>query len=127
MVLSLVLYTLIVSNLAEGVSVSMIPKSGTPPSARDLPGFAIDEDAQKLFIYGGRNESPLDDMWEFDLRTESWREIYHTSSIGPGYRFGHYLFRKEPGKLILFGGIGKRGPVSDLWEFDIKNEYVRYI
>lgn len=127
MVLSLLLYTLVISKLAKGVSVSKIPKTGTPPSARDLPGFAIDEDSNKLYIYGGRNESPLDDMWEFDLNTESWREIYSTSSTSPGHRSEPYLFKKEPGKLILFGGIGKRGPVSDLWEFDIENEYVRYI
>jgi hypothetical protein len=127
MVSILISYLLTSSNLALAVSVSMIPKSGTPPPIRDLPGLALNEEANKLYIYGGRNVSPLDDMWEFDLATETWREIYYTSSISPNPRSEPYLISLNSGQMLLFGGNTKSGPVSDLWMFDIENQYVRSI
>jgi hypothetical protein len=127
MVFALILSISLFSKLIEAVSVSMIPESGTPPPIRDLPGFALNEEANKLYIYGGRNVSPLDDMWEFDLATETWREIHYTSSIYPGPRSEPYLVSLKSGEILLFGGNTKSGPVSDLWVFDIENKYVRYI
>jgi hypothetical protein len=127
MVIALIFCSLILAQLAGAVTVSMIPKTGTPPSARDTPGFTLEEESNKLYVYGGRFESPLGDMWEFDLSSESWREIHFTSSINPGPRFDPYLVSLGNGKILLFGGNTKSGPVSDLWEFDIENQYVRYI
>jgi hypothetical protein len=127
MVIGLILYSLILSELAGAVSVSMIPKTGTPPSIRESSGFAFDQESNKLYVYGGRFGSPLEDMWEFDLKTESWRQIHHTSSTSPGPRSDPYLVALGQGKILLFGGNTKSGPVSDLWEFDIENQNVRYI
>lgn len=123
----IILANLLIATQAASVSVSMIPNTGTPPSVREIPGFALEKGSNKLYVYGGRYESPLDDMWEFDLSTETWREIHSTSSINPGARSDPYLFTKEPGKLLLYGGNSKSGPVSDLWEFDIANLYVIYM
>lgn len=105
----------------------MIPKTGTPPSIRDTPGLAFNKQSNKLYVYGGRYESPLEDMWEFDLNTETWREIHHTSSTSPGPRSDPQIVALDNDKILLFGGNTKSGPVSDLWEFDIENQYVIYI
>lgn len=113
--------------LANALSVSMIPKTGTPPSFREVPGFTLDPSRSKLFVYGGRYTSILDDMWEYDIESQTWSEIYVTSSLNPGPRSDPYLASLDEDRLMLFGGNTKSGPASDLWEFDIDNYYVRSI
>jgi hypothetical protein len=106
----------------------MIPKTGTPPSFRELPGIALFESAQKIYIYGGRFETLLGDMWQFDLNNNQWSEIHISSTLNPGPRSEAYLFPIEAtSKIVMFGGNSLTGPVSDLWEFDINNESVSYI
>lgn len=112
----------------QSVSVSMIPHTGTPPSYRVLPGFALSEVTNQLYIYGGRYSSHLEDMWRYDLATNTWHEIHFSSSVSPGPRTEAFLIALDNSrKLLLFGGNSKNGPVTDLWEFDIDNSSVIHI
>lgn len=112
----------------DSISVGMIPKTGTPPSFRELPGITLSKSAQKIYIYGGRFETLLGDMWEFDLINNQWNEIHMSSTLNPGPRSEAYLFPIEAtSKIVMFGGNSLTGPVSDLWEFDINNESVSCI
>ena len=115
-------------SLVDSISVGMIPNTGTPPSLRELPGIALSKSSQKIYIYGGRFETLLGDMWEFDLSSNQWSVIHTSSTLNPGPRSEAYLFPIEAaGKIIMFGGNSLTGPVSDLWEFDINHESVSYI
>jgi hypothetical protein len=126
--LAFVLLCSLVTRLVHSVLVSMIPHTGTPPSYRVLPGVALSETANQIYIYGGRYISHLDDMWRYDLATQTWDEIHFSSSTSPGSRSEAYLIPLESSrKLLLFGGNSKNGPATDLWEFDIDNSSVRYI
>jgi hypothetical protein len=132
MVLHTLLLSFLISRLSYGISVSMIPNTGTPPSYRELPGFTHDPDHDKLYVYGGIKDSYLDDLWEFDLKSNTWNEIFYVTTISPGPRSNPQLvFFKDikdgKDKILLFGGDSVRGPLSDLWEFDIENETVMYI
>ena len=67
-----------------------------------------------------------------DLINKTWNEIFYVTSISPGARSDPYLIfieSKDKGKdkILLFGGDSVRGPLSDLWEFDIESETLRYI
>lgn len=111
-----------------GISVQMIPESGTPPSYREFPGFTINSSNNKLYVYGGYSEIFTDDMWEFDLSTNRWNELHTTSVITPGARSDSFLVPlKNQAKILLFGGQTKSGPTSDLWLYDIPNQSVNYI
>jgi hypothetical protein len=113
---------------ALSLSVKSIPETGTPPSFREFPGFTLNSSENKLYIYGGYSDSFTDDMWEFDLTTNRWSELYPTSSITPGARSEPFILPLlNSSKILLFGGQTKTGPVSDLWLYDIQNQSVLYI
>lgn len=114
--------------LANSISVNMIPETGTPPSYREIPGMVVNTVDNKLYMYGGRYDSILGDMWEFDLTANRWEEIYFKSMISPGPRSSpHLVHLEKEGKILLFGGSTESGPVSDLWIFDIENQSVKHI
>lgn len=122
------LYLLSLSTVA-GLSVKMIPETGNPPSAREFPGFTIaGTSSKKLYVYGGYGDSFTDDMWEFDLFTSRWHELYPTSVLTPGARSQTFIATlQSQDNILLFGGNTKSGPVSDLWLYNIENQSVRYI
>lgn len=126
MVLNVLLTTLSMITLTHSVSVSMFPKTGSPPRGRELPGFVMHTDYNKLYIYGGRGAAIFGDMWEYDLVENKWNEIYMLS-INPGTRSEPFLVPLSNGTILLFGGITKSGPMSDMWEYDIENNIVRSI
>mmetsp|Transcript_24240 Transcript_24240/g.48206 ORF Transcript_24240/g.48206 Transcript_24240/m.48206 type:complete len:1055 (-) Transcript_24240:30-3194(-) len=88
----------------------------TLPSERWHHGSAMFDD-KTMLIYGGfsqRCEDYCDDMWSFDLRDNSWMEIYPIGSLGdnesPGKRWKFSLlsgvtdpFTNEQ-SMIFFGG-----------------------
>lgn len=126
MVSTFLLFSLLLQEAVKAVSVKLIPDSGTPPSYRDYPSITFNDYQNKLYILGGYYVSPKDDMWEFDIAKKTWREIYPTSSVNPLARYASTLISLGE-KILLYGGITKYGPVSDLWLFDIEQESVRYI
>lgn len=112
----------------EAISVKLVPETGTPPSSRELPGFTIDPDHQKLYVYGGITRSRFGDMWEFDLLEKRWDEIHPVSVLKPGSRSNPFLVKiRNQRKLVLFGGDTSYGPVSDLWLYDIDQQSVIFI
>ena len=116
-------------SIVEGLSVKMIPETGNPPSSRDFPGLTIGgKSSKKLYVYGGYGDSFTDDMWEFDLLTSRWNELYPTSILTPGPRSQTFITTlRSQDKILLFCGNTKNGPVSDLWLYNIENQSVRYI
>lgn len=65
----------------EGISVKLIPETGTPPSPRELPGLTSDLSGKNLYIYGGVSENKSSDMWKFDLESKRWTQIYPGLSL----------------------------------------------
>lgn len=122
---SLLTVILLLTRHTESISVKLVPETGNPPIARELPGIAHDPIDNKLYIYGGLSDSKLSDMWEFNLETNTWTELHVVSELRPGPRSESFLLRlKDKRKLLLFGGITSYGPVSDLWTYDIEYQAV---
>jgi hypothetical protein len=112
----------------EGISAKLNPETGTPPSSRFLSSLTLNSMENKLYLFSGYDISYRDDFWEFDLKTQKWREIYPTSSVKPLPRKGSTIISLESErKILLYGGVTKYGPVSDLWLFDIEQESVRFM
>ncbi len=87
----------------------------SPPARRD---HSLVGDGQRLYLFGGRNPAPLDDVWVYDLASANWSAL--TSGDGPAARFGHNaVFDPSRGRMLLFGGQGGAGGFfNDLWAFD---------
>jgi hypothetical protein len=122
------LLVLILSTYAEALTVSYVPKTGTPPPGRELSGFAHDSTYNKVYIYGGRSQIFHNDLWEFDLTTNTWEEIHPASIIGPGNRANTFITVLEDSRqIVLFGGNNDSGPISDVWVYDLDSEVVMFI
>jgi hypothetical protein len=68
-----------------------------------------------------------DDLWEFDLTTKTWVEIYPPNMLLPGKRSNSYLIMLDNYRqIILFGGETEKGSISDVWLYDLDSEMVIY-
>ena len=57
------------------------------PAGRYRFSDAYDDVNEKLYLYGGyESGSMMDDLWEFDLKTEQWSRIVSSSAIGSNPR-----------------------------------------
>ncbi|CAI2360532.1 unnamed protein product [Moneuplotes crassus] len=77
----------------------------------------------KLYIYGGKDEdtNKLNDLWEFDLKTQTWKEITITQDV-PLSRSGHSATVYK-NFMIIFGGIHElTQELNDLEAFDLKSK-----
>lgn len=109
--------------------------SAPPPRHEALSGTQPRRD--KLTVYGGETidatgnfQAPLNDTWEFDLRTNTWTEVTPTETfnINPARNYGSAAVIGNA--LYLHGGDlpgGERGcgspflqnPTEELWRFDL--------
>ena len=76
---------------------------------------------KNLYLFGGldRNNVTLNDMWTFNLLTESWTSVHQNGHV-PDARCGH-AFQYHHGKIFLFGGlkeVTKEG--NDSYSFDVE-------
>ena len=94
--------------------------SGTKPLRRCLHHAALDPNRDQMFLYGGCASGfgpcPLDDLWSFDLGSNTWTQ--QSASPRPEGR-DHYgmAFDVTRDRLVVFGGYGG-GTRNDVWEWD---------
>jgi hypothetical protein len=97
---------------------------------RKQSSITYDSISNSLYIYGGYHsvDEYFDDMWKFNLNTNTWEEIHSPSPLTPGPRFDARMkVLKNERSILLYGGTTMRGPISDLWLFDIDNFMVKYM
>ncbi|MHA2342909.1 MAG: Kelch repeat-containing protein [Candidatus Hodarchaeales archaeon] len=85
---------------------------------------------QKIIMFGGFNvdeDNDLDDMWEFDSTTDTWRELHQTTK--PPATSGHgMVYDSINEKFILFGGSGIYGWDDKTWVYDsAKNSWTEML
>jgi hypothetical protein len=114
------------SGYTSALSVSYVPETGTPPNPRAYSGVAYDSKERKVYIYGGKYDLiKYDDFWEFDLNAKTWAEIHPPNALVPGKRSNSYLIMLENSRqIVLFGGETEKGPISDVWLYDLDSEMV---
>ena len=98
------------------------------PEARLFHGLAMDGPLNKLILYGGGDANAfvgpfINDVWSFDLSTETWELLWlpSASSPGPPARINPGMIEdRSRGRFVVFAGhddtsIGHR---NDVWSFD---------
>ncbi len=86
------------------------------PAAREDHTWTVDGDGEIAYLFGGRAGATFyDDLWAYDLTTDTWTSI---SATGPAGRFGHNAAWVEGVGLVVFAGQGTSGFFNDLWAFD---------
>lgn len=101
---------------------------GTQPPARAFSAMVNDPDSDTLVMYGGATFGAffgdfvaLEDLWAFEPRSNTWRELGATNA-GPGGRSGATLF-VDNGKLYVFGGIDSFFQThNDVWTYEFASQ-----
>ncbi len=95
------------------------PKNGTRPAPRAGHSAIFFEGA--MYVFGGTGEDgePRNDLWKFDLATETWTEIQKPKDphvYWPQGRAGHSaVLDSAAGIMYIFGGnLGLRQETNDL-------------
>jgi hypothetical protein len=113
----------------KSLSIASIPSTRTPPIQRKQAGVTYDPVSDSVYIYGGFQSADeyFDDMWKFDLKSQTWEEIHSPSPLTPGPRIESRMkVLKDERSILLYGGTTIKGPISDIWLFDIQNFMVRF-
>ena len=92
---------------------------GDGPDAREDHTWTLDPSTRTAYLFGGRDGSTVyDDIWAFDLASDTWREI-DPGGRGPAARFGHEAVWVDGVGLVVWAG--QAGPTAffdDLWAYD---------
>jgi uncharacterized protein (TIGR03437 family) len=109
---------LVASAGAQTLSYTLLRSDGVSPSPRFDGTIAYDPVARRIFLFGGQDSAPRNDLWAYSLSLRRWEEIAVSGPV-PSVRFGHTLiFDTVRRRLVVFGGQAS-GFFSDVWAFDI--------
>ena len=114
----LVSFALVLAAKGQTLTYSLLPARTTAPSPRFDGAIAYDLPGRQIFVFGGQDSSPRNDLWLYSLDRREWGQVQPSGTIPPA-RFGHtLLFDPVRRRLILFGG--QAGVFfSDTWAFDV--------
>jgi len=94
---------------------------GAAPSKRAYAGMALAERRRRVYLFGGFDPKFLNDMWEYTLDKNTWRQIEPKGPV-PGVRDAMgCTFDEATQTLWIFGGLASFQPmkgVADLWKWD---------
>ncbi|MFN7937216.1 MAG: kelch repeat-containing protein [Bryobacteraceae bacterium] len=95
-----------------------LPATGEGPSGRVDGAIAYDEHDKRIYMFGGRDTRPANDLWAYSIEEGRWTQL-RASGGPPAARFGHtLLLDAQRRRLLLFGGQAS-GFFSDTWAYDI--------
>lgn len=92
------------------------------PSARAGASLSYDAVRQRAVLFGGVGSAAqgaqyLDDVWEYDSRTDTWSKRTVTGSSPAPRALAAFAFDSTRGRALLFGGTNDSA-LGDTWEWD---------
>ena len=101
-----------------GAEFRLLSGGETKPSPRLDGTISWDATAGRVVLFGGQDNTPLNDLWTYRLDEARWLKLSPSGALPPA-RFGHTSLIDSQGRLIVFGGEA-RGFFSDVWAFDFR-------
>ena len=88
------------------------------PGPREDHTWTVDPIRHVAYLFGGRaNGQALDDLWRYDLATDSWT-LLDTPQPRPDARFGHVAAWDDDIGLTIWSGQQSDKFFDDLWIYD---------
>uniref|UniRef100_A0A915L7L9 Uncharacterized protein n=1 Tax=Romanomermis culicivorax TaxID=13658 RepID=A0A915L7L9_ROMCU len=100
----------------------LLQTAGQKPSPRAAHA-AVKVDESTVIVFGGRHQNErLNDLYSFDILSNTWRQIVTNQVPWPIGRSWHAMDLVDENRILLHGGLTTDGtPLSDLWTLDLKN------
>ena len=90
----------------------------TSPPNRDYIALAYDASRSEVVLFGGVGSSGyLSDTWTWNGATSTWTNRTSTASP-PGRRLHALAYDASRSQVVLFGGLGSSGYLSDTWTWN---------
>jgi hypothetical protein len=73
-----------------------------------------------LIVFGGfqENGAQLNDTWELQLGGDpTWQMVTPTGELPAPRSETESIWNPHNGRLVVYGGFGDAGPLSDVWQF----------
>jgi hypothetical protein len=91
-----------------------------PPPRRD---HSLVSDGERLYLFGGRDTTPLSDLWEYRIADNQWNNKLRGNDGLPAARFGHNAawapgHTPEESRMLVFGGQAGGTFFNDVSAFD---------
>lgn len=103
-------------------SWTLFTPSGPVPPSRTGDSKDYDSKRKKILMYGGESDwdrRDLNDLWEFDVPTRTWTQIIPADSVRPsGRKMPQTAYDPDHDVLLMQGGNGPSGHLTDTWVFD---------
>ena len=99
---------------------TQVATSTTGPTPRTNAGMTYDPISGRVLMFGGLDDNQeLDDMWSFDVATQSWTQL-RPAHIPPARFWTRMIFAPDRGQVVLFAGTprGSGARFDDTWEWD---------
>jgi hypothetical protein len=101
----------------------LIDSDGSSPRSREDGTWTPDPTGRTAYLFGGRDGGTVfDDLWVFDLGSDTWRQLAPDGDIPPA-RFGHEAVWVDGIGVVVFAG--QAGPTTffnDLWAYDASTD-----
>ncbi|HEU4930368.1 MAG TPA: kelch repeat-containing protein [Candidatus Krumholzibacteria bacterium] len=100
--------------------VNLTPPAGPPaPAPRLFPASIYDPFGHQMIMWSGQAQGVFfNDVWAFDLATNSWSQ-FMPSGGPPNVRYGvGYTFDPIARDLVTFAGFTNLGRFADVWRFN---------
>mmetsp|Transcript_32910 Transcript_32910/g.57546 ORF Transcript_32910/g.57546 Transcript_32910/m.57546 type:complete len:1174 (+) Transcript_32910:701-4222(+) len=97
-----------------------LPLTNSPPLPRQFTRSCYDSVEKRFWVFGGFPEGGTfyEDLWSFDLNSNTWHEVVKTTKVYPDERKSHGCFIDEAARLLyIFGGESNLGILNDMWTF----------
>ncbi len=110
-------------NLTEGSETwQLLATNGVPPAPREAATAIVDPVGNRLIVFAGYDltTSACNDVWELDLATLTWSQLYPAGPI-PVARYAHTaIYDPDEQRMIIFGGIAPYSAgFNDVWALDL--------
>src|SRR5262245_14582100 len=100
--------------------INLTPPAGPPaPAPRLFPASIYDPVGRQMIMWSGQASGVFfNDVWAFDLVTNSWSQFMPAGGP-PNVRYGvGYTFDPRARELVTFAGFTNLGRFHDVWRFN---------
>jgi hypothetical protein len=99
---------------------NLTPASGAAPAARRNASAVFDTAHNRMVVFGGFSSTYLNDIWAFDLSSNTWVNLTPASGSAPAPRLTPAsIYDPDGHRMVTWSGQGQGAFFNDVWSFNL--------